>query len=453
LPVGLPARPARVTSSLRALKLHADARHHAVAVVLAAAYVLVRVWQASGSAPLYTRDSVDYERIARLPLSGAFASEVKPWGLPLFYKLLPGDLAVTAPIAQLLLSIVAWLALAFAFARCFESRAVRGLAFVSILVFSSSAFVAQWDVVILSESLSLSLYALVLAAALELARRPRRGVVAALLLVALLWSATRDTNTYAFAPIALALLPSLRRRRWLALALACGTVLILAGSASSASNPRRWELVMIDLVDERVLASPDASRYFEAHGMPLPPDLRRRLFVARTPLSRFDRDPALRPFRRWMLRSGRRTYASYLLSHTDEAVGEPLSRSGLLLSPVGLDFYKPRGFREVLPGRVDRIIFPRSGRNVLVWLLLASGVAAALAVAGTSRRRWLLPLATAASALPLAILIWDSEPREVPRHELIPIVMSRLSLIALSLLILEGAAALVRSRGRCRTAV
>jgi hypothetical protein len=350
-PVGLPAGPARVTSSLRALKLHADARHHSVAVVLAAAYVLARVWQAAGSAPFYTRDSVDYERIARLPLSGAFASEVKPWGRPLFYKLLPGDVAVTAPIAQLLLSIVAWLALAFAFARCFESRAVRGLAFVSILAFSSSAFVAQWDVVILSESLSLSLYALVLAAALELVRRPRRSALAALLLLALLWSATRDTNTYAFAPIALALLPSLRRRRWLALALACGTVLILAGSASSASNPRRWELVMIDLVDERVLASPDASRYFEAHGMPVPPDLRRRLFVARTPLSRFDRDPALRPFRRWMLRSGRRTYASYLLSHSDEAVREPLSRSGLLLSrgPTG-----PRRPHHLSPQRTQR---------------------------------------------------------------------------------------------------
>jgi len=96
-------------------------------------------------------------------------------GRALFYKLLPGDVSVVAPIAQLGLSIVAWIVLAFAFARCFERTLVRWIASVSILAFSSCALVAQWDDVILSESLSLSLYALVLAAALEVARAPRRG--------------------------------------------------------------------------------------------------------------------------------------------------------------------------------------------------------------------------------------------------------------------------------------
>ena len=337
-------------------------------LLLVGAYLAARVWQASGSVPLYTRDSVDYERIARLPLSSTFASEVKPWGLPLLYKLLPGELAIVAPIAQLLLSIGAWLVLAT------------------------------------------------------------------------LWSATRDTNAYAFVPIALALVLSLRRRRrWLAVTLACGSVLILAGSAWSAASPRRWELVMIDLVDERVLASPDESAYFKSRGMPAPPDLRRRLFVARTPLTRFDRDPQLRSFRQWILRSGRRTYASYLLSHPHVALDQPLRRSGLLLSPVGLDFYKPRGFHDLLPQIVDRLIFLRSGRNVLIWVMLAAGVAGALSIVRSRRGPplvWLLP---AAAVLPLALLIWNSEPREVPRHELVPIVMSRLSLLTFCLLILDMA--------------
>ena len=407
---------------------------------LLGAYVVARVWQASGSVPLYTRDSVDYERIARLPLSSTFASEVKPWGLPLLYKLLPGELAIVVPIAQLLLSIGAWLVLAFAISRWFQNPHVRRLALVCILALSTSVLVAQWDVVMLSESLSLSLYAFVLAAALEVARAPRRRTVAVLLVLATLWSATRDTNAYAFVPIALALVLSLRRRRrWLAVTLACGSVLILAGSAWSAASPRRWELVMIDLVDERVLASPDESAYFKSRGMPAPPDLRRRLFVARTPLTRFDRDPQLRPFRQWILRSGRRTYASYLLSHPHVALDQPLRRSGLLLSPVGLDFYKPRGFHDLLPRSVDRLIFLRSGRNVLIWLMLAAGVAGALSIVrsrGGPSLVWLLP---AAAVLPLALLIWNSEPREVPRHELVPIVMSRLSLLTFCLLILDMA--------------
>jgi len=146
-------------------------------------------------------------------------------GRALFYKLLPGDVSVVAPIAQLGLSIVAWIVLAFAFARCFERTLVRWIASVSILAFSSCALVAQWDDVILSESLSLSLYALVLAAALEVARAPRRGG-SRHSSFGILWSATRDTNAYAFLPIAFALLLAVRRRRWLAIGLACGGALI-----------------------------------------------------------------------------------------------------------------------------------------------------------------------------------------------------------------------------------
>jgi hypothetical protein len=419
-------------------------------LLVVGAYVVVRVWQAAAATPLYTRDSVDYARIARLPIGGTFASEVKPWGLPLLYKLLPGDLAISVPIAQLLLSIGAWLALAFAVGRCVEHTKLRRLALVCVLTFSCSAAVAQWDAVLLSESLSLSLFALVLAAGFELVRRPRPVALAALLVLAMLWAAARDTNAYAFAPLALALLVSFGwRRKRLAAVLVCGSVLILAASAASASSPRRWQLVMIDLVGERVLASPQETAYFRARGMPLPQDLRRRLYVDRTPLARFERDRELRPFRRWLLRSGRATYASYLLSHRHEAIDRPLRRAGLLLTPVGLDFYKPRGFRELLPRALERI-FPASGRNVLVWLALAAAVAAALASAGRGRLALLIPVAIGASALPLAILIWDSEPREVPRHELIPIVSSRLALLALCLLVLDQVPALAKPGLRFR---
>jgi len=314
--------------------------------------------------------------------------------------------------------------------------------------------VAQWDSVLLSESLSLSLLALVLAAAIQLARRPHPATLVALVGLGALWSSTRDTNTWSFLPIALALsVWLLRRERPLALALALSTAAIVASSVWSAGSPQRWEPLMIDNVSERILADPSATQYFASRGMPIQPNLRRRLVASRRPVSRFDRDPTLLLFRKWMLQSGRETYLSYFLSHSRPTIREPLGRIGLLLSPVGLDFFRPRGFRSVVPRFIDHWLFPRSGRTMLLWLLLAAtaGVAASRAardVMGRAASASVLAIATAVVVIPLAVLISDGEPREVPRHELIPIVMSRLSLLALFVLIASAIWAQRESRRR-----
>jgi hypothetical protein len=410
--------------------------------VLRAAIVIVytaaRVWQLAGSAPRFLPDTIDYQRIAAEPISRAFFRDVKPWGVPLLYKVLPA--AAAAPIAQLVVSIGSWLVLAFVVGGCFERGAIRAVAVGGVLAFSCSALVAQWDGVLLSESLSLSLFALVLAAAVRLARRPSPAALAALVGVAALWSSTRDTNAWALLPIALALTVwLLRGERALAVGLALSTAGIVAVSAWSAGSPQRWEPLMIDNVAERILADPSATRYFAERGMPIQPDLRRRLFASRRPLSRFDRDPKLQPFRDWLLRSGKATYFRYLLSHPRATIQEPLSRTGLLLSPVGLDFFRPPGFRTLLPGFVDHALFPRSGRNVLIWIAI---LAAAGAAASRPARRTLgasaLAVAAMGAVIVLAVLVSVGEPREVPRHELVPIVMSRLSLLALCLVILAA---------------
>ena len=414
----------------------AISRRFTATIALVGVYALARVWEFANASPRALPDTIEYRRIADLPLSPAFFSELKPWAVPLLYKLLPGTSAVAVPVAQLVISIGAWLLLAFAFARCFDASWLRWPTIGLVLAFSCSQLVAQWDGVLLSESLSLSLLALVLACAIELVRAPRAAKLVALLGAGLLWAATRDADAYAFLLLALALAyPLWRRQRILALVLVGGTVAILALNAWSASSPRRWELLLIDNVDQRVLADSSATEYFHRRGMPVQSDLRRRLYASRRPLSRFDRDPQLRSFRGWLRRSGRRTYADYLLSHPRTTLEQPLGRIGLLLSPVGLDFYRPRGFRSLLPRPLDRLLFPRSGRNALLWLALAA--AGALALGCSSGKKAIVPLAGAASVVPVAVLIWDGEPSEVPRHELVPAVLARLSLLALSLLILQ----------------
>src|SRR5919198_5526248 len=173
-------RPRQGDRSPRPLRI-AITRWQVASIALAGTYAYARVWQLAPAVPRLTPDTIEYQRIAALPLSPDFFSELKPWAVPLLYKLLPGTAAVSVPVAQLLISIAAWLVLAFAFGRCFTGRRLRLLATALVLAFSCSPLVAQWDGVLLSESLSLSLLALVLACALELVRAPGAPKLAALL--------------------------------------------------------------------------------------------------------------------------------------------------------------------------------------------------------------------------------------------------------------------------------
>jgi hypothetical protein len=423
-------------------------------VVAVVAYTSARAWEFRGSSPRFLPDTIDYHRIASEPISGVFFGDVKPWAVPLFYKALP-NAAEAAPLAQLAISIGSWLVLAFTFGGCFRHPLLRRAATAAVLAFSCSTLIAQWDDVLLSESLSLSMLALVLATAIRLARQPRPAMLVAFLALGGLWSATRDTNMWAWLGLALvAGLMLLRRKPVLAGVLAVGATAVVGASAWAAASPQRWEPLMLDNISERVLSNPKATQYFVSRGMPVPPNLRRRLVQSRRPLSRFDHDPTLQPFRKWMLRSGRPTYLRYLASHPRKTIWDPTARLGLLLSPVALDFFRPPGFTSIVPRPIDHLLFIRSGRTALIWLLILTALSVVAAI--RRDRPGLLPASATAAIFitsTLAVLIADAEPREVSRHELIPIVLSRLSLLALGLAILASVTAGNPSRRKRRPAL
>src|ERR1041385_4793238 len=118
--------PTRVGSEL-------SSRRFTTSVVVIGVYAAARIWELAAASPRLTPDTIEYQRIADLRLSPAFFSELKPWAVPLLYKILPSPAAVSVPVAQLLISIGSWLALAFAFARCFDSPRLRSLAIGLVL--------------------------------------------------------------------------------------------------------------------------------------------------------------------------------------------------------------------------------------------------------------------------------------------------------------------------------
>ena len=165
-------------------------------VLLSALYIGLRLAAFVGVAVVRYPDSQSYLDVARKPFfSGAFFAGARPWTVPLLYKVLPNSDAYRTA-GQLVISVLCWLVLAVATARCVRDERLRFVAFALVLVFSLSTSITRWDSLMLTESISVSLTAAVVATWLVLVRLPRPTArsIASVLVVTLLWTFARDTN-------------------------------------------------------------------------------------------------------------------------------------------------------------------------------------------------------------------------------------------------------------------
>ena len=105
---------------------------------------------------------------------------------------------------QLWFSILCWMALAFAAARSLRNLWVGLLAFAIVLLFGANLETGLWDSLLLTESVSISLFVLLLAMWIgwfSISSAPgtapsRRFTWLAMVLVSVLYAFTRDSNLY-----------------------------------------------------------------------------------------------------------------------------------------------------------------------------------------------------------------------------------------------------------------
>lgn len=414
-----------------------------------ALYVALRLIAFLGASPLEEGDTPDYRHVAGLSVFDPdFYANVKPWALPLLYKLLPGDGLRT--VGQLLISIAAWSVLAAVVASLVRDLWLRIAAVVLVLALSLTWPVIWWDRVLLGESLSISLAVLVLAALLAFAERPGRGRVALVLAAALLAASVRDTNAFLvlllLVPIALAT-ATVRPHRGLAAAMLAGALLIAATSQLSARAGDRWEVPSVNVVGGFILPNPEATEYFRAHGMPLTPALREQTGKSGPPMIEAVRGrPELGSFRVWLREEGQGTYVRWLVSDLRHSVSEVIRSRDRLFGrqfnatsshrPADLD----DGVPHLLPGSVERVLYPNGRAMGVLWLLLCGGAAAFAAWRGGARRTWLVPLTALTATLLLAFVIWHGDYLEPERHALLVSLLSRLSPMVLLVLAVDALA-------------
>ncbi len=170
----------------------------------------------------------------RGPLVSFTGDAPRPWGVPLFYALFGSDQA--RAVAQWTLSTVAWALLAWALSRHLRTTAAQLLAIGGVLLLGSLTQVTSWDFTILSESLSLSVGVLCLAALLWWGRTRSTLALVGLALAGVWWTFVRVDTLPLLAALVLALVLAAWRlredRRRLTAALMTAGVLVLAAGYS-----------------------------------------------------------------------------------------------------------------------------------------------------------------------------------------------------------------------------
>ena len=367
-------------------------------------------------------------------------THTKPWGAAVLYKTV-GSSPVRIDAAQTILSALVWLALAWTFSRLIRVRWLRALSFGVILGFSLAPSVQMWNHIIQSESLSISLMALILAAWLSLLQNWRWEKLIALILLFGWWIGTRETNVYLSLMIAgilvlVGLFFKCQRFYWAVSAILVGLCAVNM-QISEVSTIPRWLYPLTNTVLNRILPDEEFLSFFEANGMPAPPEL--------LPLSgglahdgdfAVFNDSALNDVEAWLYRKGKDTYMQFLLYHPLYTLTSPWSHARELLAPTDILSYAPPRSLPPLAWMFETLVF-MSPLWLLVVFALVTVVVAIKAWPWKFNAFWLV-FVFLMLFFPHFYLVWHGDAAEVGRHAVQVSVQLRLSLWLLFVLSLDN---------------
>jgi hypothetical protein len=367
-------------------------------------------------------------------------THTKPWGAAVLYKL-TGSSPLTIAAIQTFLSALAWLSLAWVLSRIIRAGWLKVAAFALILGFSLAPPVQMWNHIIQSESLSISLLALVLAILISLLQRWRWEKITALILLFAWWMGTRETNVYLGLLVAgflffIGLLYKHQRFYW-----AVSVVLVLFGyvnlQISEIPTIPRWLYPLTNTVLHRILPDEKFLRYFEARGLPISPQLLSLSggFANSADFAVFNH-PGLNDVETWLYRRGKDAYIRFLLEHPLYTLASPWQHVQELLAPRDLMSYTPEQYKPLLAWLFEGVFYPGS-----LWLvLLLAGIVLIATLATKPWRETLafwLALGFLVLFFPNFYLAWHGDAAEVGRHAIQASIQLRLALWLLFLLALD----------------
>ncbi len=407
--IGLAVRPAsapsRPTAGQESSSHHRWLRWLELAIIVGVA--AIATVPAMSTPPHVVYDSASYLQISlyRLPV------------VPVIYRAL-GENFRAIIVVQALAGAACWSCLAVEGLRS-TRRPYCYVAAAGVLVVSCSDYVTHWYTAILSDSFSLSLMALLLASIASWLQR--RGSLARVVVVALLWAGTRDTNGYLLllvGVVGLLVVLCVRRR---AGPIVASVVAIAAGIGViwSAKVGGIWLQPFEHVLTERILVDPAKVGWFRARGMPATPALQ-HLAGPWLPASEqaLTHSPALASFRTWLHSHAESAYATYAVLHPGWAVSGTFGPQQAF-NQATLAYYSNPPHDGWLPGPVRQFLLS----HTLGTLYVASGATATVlllkfrALRNEARRLVGWGILAALGFIGL-VIDWVGDSWEVGRHSI-----------------------------------
>ena len=363
--------------------------------------------------------------------------------------------------AQHIVAMLCWFTLAVVVARHLVSPILRIFGALLVLIFAISPQLTDWDHVLMTESISFSLFALVLALTLELSVRIARDgrplslrtkLLAGVWLVSLLfWLFSRDSNAYqvlvTIGALAVPLLiPRLRRqlstRALLVLIALVG--LMFAFHNVTLNQSDRWVNPFLNNLIHNVLPYEHRVAFFERHGMPVSDEL----LAFQTSRGNERGFLELPDFMQWVYDRGASTYALFLLNDPRWTFSTLLSNVDYLFSVNTQPyFYRPYNAALIRLSSFGDYLHTTTGSTVVLTVLLTL---AFLAMTLLRRDRRGLALGYTFVWLLLAefamlFVSFHGDTLGVQRHTLVAVMPFRLSLWILAVFVIYEGIALARS--------
>jgi hypothetical protein len=399
--------------------------------------------QALAGPVIIWNDSKAYALVASKPLwSRAFWIGQRPPLTPLLIKLVGTGSTLLA--AQAAIAAVAWGILALVVGRLIGRGWRRVVAVWVILAFATALPVTLWNRSMLSESLAISLLALVFACFIGISRRLTWPRVAATAAACLAFAASRDAQVWTIALLGLAvafdaILIAHRDRRFptRAVVLAGCLFLVVATTEWGTLSSHRTRQDVADVLYVRVFPYPGRVAWFAAHGMPEQRQIDK--LAAATPTQPGEAkavffapdDAAFAPLQHWVTTKGSGVYLLWLVTHPLYVITEPLHRPerSYNFGNGDLTIYAATTNRDGSP--LTLVMWPP-----LIWVVAMAVLASYLAVlSGVWRdRSWRVVVVLTVIGVLAMLVAWHGDGQEATRHTIEGSVQVRLGLWVLVLL-------------------
>ena len=340
---------------------------------------------------------------------------------------------------QTVISILCWILCAILVASSFNGVFTKALSVFLILACGFVPQIADWDSILSSESLSFSLFALMLGLLFKVfpdGKEDRLRTWLAcfgLCLVCFLWVFTRDTNAYFAILAGIMLIVTgiifwIRRKGQRVSSILCGFFLIgiFFFHQGTFRVSERWMLPLLNNLTENVFPYEERAAFFAEHEMPTDEEI-----LELSGSAEYNNIYENEKFIHWARRFGLNTYQEFLLSMPLWCVSQVWENLDSFFEENRQPFFY--GSKEQRPHWAEKpgnLLLPLSAAVILIDLLLLILVAVKGGKTGTlndARAFWVLLTLFLGGGLMMS-LSYLGEVRSVWRHVLGGVTVFRLML-------------------------